>query len=274
MRLVDLYECFLIDLDGVVYVGDTAVPGSVETIKYLLQKNKTVIFLTNNPRHTISEYESKLNSIGIDGTSLNIVTSATTLALHIKFTYKDLEHKTAYVIGSSSLKEEIENIGLKLVEGEEGKKADFLIFGGHPEYHYEEMKIATLAIANGAHFYATNRDMVYPTIEGHIPATGAMLASIEVASRRKAVIAGKPETMMFELALDSYDHEKHKIVIIGDHLDTDITGGKNAGISTILVLSDPNIHKELEESDIKPDYAIERLSGLLDDLSDAKKYEA
>lgn len=266
MRLVDLYDCFLIDLDGVVYIGDSAVPGSVETIKYLLENNKTVIFLTNNPRHTISEYSEKLNKIGIEGASLNIITSATALARHIKFAYSDLEHKKAFVIGSSSLKKEIESIGLNLVDGDAAKQADFLVFGGHPEFHYDEMKLATLAIANGAHFFATNRDMVYPTIEGHIPATGAMLASIEVASGKRAITAGKPEKLMFEIALDQHDHDKDKIVIIGDHIDTDIMGGKNAGVATILVLSDPLIEEELVNSDIKPDYAIYRLQDILSDM--------
>ncbi len=268
MRLVDLFDCFLIDLDGVVYIGDSAVPGSVETIKYLLSNNKTVIFLTNNPRHNISQYSSKLNEIGITGASLNIITSSTALAHHIKSTFSDLKNKKAYVIGSTSLKNEIKLTGLKLVSGEEAKKADFLIFGGHPEFHYEEMKIATLALANGAHFFATNRDMVYPTIEGHIPATGAMLASIEVASGQKAVSAGKPENMMFEIAFNYHEHDKDKIVIIGDHLDTDILGGKNAGISTILFLSDPNIKDELKRSEINPDYAIKSLKDLFLDTSD------
>ena len=266
MKLVDLFDCFLIDLDGVVYIGENAVPGSVETIKYLLDNNKTVIFLTNNPRHTISEYSEKLNKIGIEGTSLNIITSATALARHIKFAYSDLELKKAFVIGSKSLKKEIESTGLKLVHGDEAKEADFLIFGGHPEFHYEEMKLATLAIANGAHFFATNRDMVYPTIEGHIPATGAMLASIEVASGKRAISAGKPEKLMFDIALDQHDHETERTVIIGDHIDTDIMGGKNAGVATILVLSDPLIEEELANSEIKPDYAIYRLQDILSDM--------
>jgi len=268
MKLVDLFDCFLIDLDGVIYIGDSAVPGSVETIKNLLSNNKTVIFLTNNPRHNISQYSQKLNKLGIEGTSLNIITSSTALAQHIKTEFENLKDKTAFVIGSNSLKKEIELTGLKLVTGDEAKKADFLIFGGHPEFHYEEMKIATLALANGAHFYATNRDMVYPTIEGHIPATGAMLASVEVASGQKAISAGKPETMMFDLAYNHHDHEKDRTVIIGDHLDTDILGGQNAGITTVLIISDPNIEEELKQSDIRPDYIIKDLRELFIDIND------
>lgn len=271
MKLIDLFDCYLIDLDGVVYIGDSAVPGSVETIQHLLNNDKFVIFLTNNPRHDISQYSQKLNKIGIEETSLNIITSATALANHIRSTFSNLKEKKAYVIGSRALKKAIEFTGLNLVDGEEAKKADFLIFGGHPEFHYDEMKIATLAISNGAHFFATNRDMVYPTSEGHIPATGAMLASIEVASGKKAVSAGKPESLMFDIAHTYHDHDKDRIAIIGDHLDTDILGGKNAGISTILMKSDPDIENELKSSDIKPDYVIHDLRDLLKDVSDTEK---
>lgn len=271
MKLVDLFDCFLIDLDGVVYIGDSAIPGSVETIKYLLNNDKFVIFLTNNPRHNLSEYTQKLNDMGIDETSLNIITSASALASHIRSNFENLENKKAYVIGSSALKKEIEQTGLNLVLGEEAKKADFVIFGGHPEFHYEEMKIATLAISNGAHFFATNRDMVYPTSEGHIPATGAMLASIEVACGKKAISAGKPENLMFDISHTYHEHGIERIAIIGDHLDTDILGGKNAGISTILMISDRGREEELRNSDIKPDYVITNLKELLSDTSELEK---
>lgn len=271
MKLADLFDCFLIDLDGVIYIGDSAVPGSVEAVTKLLLNEHTLIFLTNNPRHNISQYCQKLNEIGIEETSLNIITSATALASHIQSVFANLEDKKAYVIGSEALKKEIELTGLKLVSGDEAKNADFVIFGGHPEFHYDEMKIATLAIGNGAHFFATNRDTVYPTIEGHIPATGAMLTSIEVASGKKAISAGKPETMMFEIASTHHDHAQDKIAIIGDHLDTDILGGQNAGISTILMISDPNIEDELRSSDIKPDYIIKSLEELFVDISELEK---
>jgi len=271
MKLVDLFDCFLIDLDGVVYIGDSEVPGSAEAVCDLVNCGKTVKFLTNNPRHAISQYSEKLNKIGIEHDSLNIITSGTALARHIKSNFSDLHNKKAYVIGSTALKEEIAGTGMNLVSGDSAKKADFVIFGGHPEFHYEEMKIATLAIANGAHFFATNRDMVYPTAEGHIPATGAMLASIEVASGKKAISAGKPEAMMFDIACEHHEHSKERTVIIGDHLDTDILGGKNAGISTILIISDPNTENELKQSGIKPDYTIYSLKDLFVDISELKK---
>ncbi len=265
MKLADLFDCFLIDLDGVIYVGDSPTPSSVETTKHLLKNNKAITFLTNNPGKTYSQYLQKLNKMGIEEKNLRIITSCTALAQYVKSKFGNLQDKRAFVAGSDALKEEIKLAGLNLISGEEAKKANIVIFGGHPDFNYEEMKIATLALSNGAHFFATNRDHAYPTQEGYVPATGAMLASIETASGKKAICAGKPEAIMFKIALGNFDNKKEKIAIIGDHIPTDIEGGKKAGITTILVLSGLTKEKELRNSAIKPDYVIERLGDLLDE---------
>lgn len=275
MRLADLFDCFLIDLDGVVYVGEKPTEGSVETINFLKKNGKLVIFLTNDPRSTAQSYSEKLREMGIETMPGDIVTSGMAIAYHIKSELGDLGEKKAYVVGSKALKEEIGLISLSIVNGEEAKNADFVILGGHPEFHYEEMKLATLAIRNGARFFATNRDPFYPSSEGLIPATGAMLASIEVASGTKAIVAGKPEIIMFEVALTENLHrDKHKLVIIGDRLDTDVAGGKNAGISTILSLSGSTKEEDISKSDIKPDYIIRDLRDLLGDIPESGKSDA
>src|SRR3970040_344266 len=173
MKLADLFDHFIIDLDGVVYIGDKPTDGAIETIATLRELGKTVIFLTNDPRGSCRE---------------------------------------------------------------DAKRSDFVIVGGHQGFNYEEMKIATLAIQNGAHFFATNRDPVYPTPEGLVPATGAILASIEYATGKKATIVGKPEVIIFEVA-KKFLSSHERVAIVGDRLDTDILGGKRPGITTLFTLS-------------------------------------
>ncbi len=264
MQLAKLFKAFLIDLDGVVYVGSKPTEGAVETLNHLKNIGKKIVFVTNDPRSSANEYCLKLQRIGVNTTEEDIITSAMAIAHHIKYHHQNLHDMSAYVIGSNSLKEEISNTGIHVYYDEEGKNADFVIFGGHPEFHYNEMKIATLAIGNGAQFFATNRDPSYPTPEGHVPATGAMLASIEVACGKKATVVGKPETIIFEVAM-----AKHKlnlddgIAMVGDRLDTDILGGKNAGIKTILALSGSTHLDDVSKSELKPDYIINDLRGLL-----------
>ncbi len=266
MRLADLFDCFLIDLDGVVYVGESPTEGAVETINLLKKSGKIVIFLTNDPRKTAAEYSEKLIAMGIVVNPGDVVTSGMAIAYHIRNSYPDIKNKSAYVVGSRSLKDEIRLTGLEVVSGEDAKRADFVIVGGHPEFHYEEMKLATLAICGGAEFFATNRDPAYPSPEGLIPATGAVLASIETACGRKAVVAGKPELIMFEVALAEHLHrDREKFAIIGDRLDTDVQGGRNAGIAAILALSGSTSEDDIKHSETKPDYVIRDLRDLLKD---------
>ena len=253
MRLVDLFNGFLIDMDGVVYVGESPTEGSADTISHLKNKGKSILFLTNDPRKSPSEYADKLTKIGIEANSHDVVTSGMAIAYHIIEECKNLENMKAYVIGSDVLRDQIKETGLKIVDGEEAKKADFVILGSHPDFHYNEMKIATLALRNGADFYATNRDPAYPSEEGHIPATGAILASVE--------------SLIFDVALAKLDlKDRENIVMIGDRLDTDILGGKNAGLSTILVLTGSTKKEDLKDSEIKPDYVINDLRDLLKDI--------
>jgi len=261
MKLADLFDHFIIDLDGVVYIGDKPTDGAIETIATLRGLGKTVIFLTNDPRGSCREYAEKLNRMGIPASPQDIITSGMAIAHYLKKHYK-LDHKKAYVVGSQSLKEEIEETGLILTHGEEAKRADFIIVGGHPGFNYEEMKIATIAIRNGAHFFATNRDPVFPTPEGLVPATGAILASIEYATGKKATIVGKPEVIIFEVA-KKFLSSHERVAIVGDRLDTDILGGKRAGITTIFTLSGSIDQDELSKSDIIPDYVINDLKDLL-----------
>jgi len=267
MKLKDKFECFLIDLDGVVYVENSPTEGSVDTINHLKSIGKNVLFITNDPRSSSKDYACKIREMGIDVQPDEVITSAMAIASHIKALTQNGEKKNAYVVGSDALKEEIKRTGLSLVDGEEAKKADYVILGGHPEFHYRELKLASLAIRNGAQFFATSRDPAFPSSEGHVPATGAMLASIEVASGKKAVVAGKPESIIFEAAL-SHSHclDKDTTVIIGDRIDTDILGGKIAGISTILALSGSTKREDVKISEIKPDHVINDLRDLLKDI--------
>ncbi|MGB7290830.1 MAG: HAD-IIA family hydrolase [Thermodesulfobacteriota bacterium] len=270
MKLSDKFDHFLIDLDGVVYIGDKPISGSIETLLILKDLGKTLIFLTNDPRSSVNDYSDKLNQFGFPAKSQDIITSSMAIAYYIQSNHKDVKNRKAYVVGSDALKDEITKIGLELVAGEEAKSADFVIIGGHPGFHYEEIKISSLAIRNGAYFYATSRDPYIPTEEGLVPATGAVLASIEVASGQKAIIGGKPEKIIFEVAMTrKHLRPKERTGVIGDRLDSDIIGGKRAGIKTILVLSGSTKEADLYSGDLIPDYVINDLTGLLSEIDTA-----
>ena len=261
MFIADLFDNFLIDLDGVVYIGNSPINGSAETITELREMGKKVVFITNDPRNSPKGYSEKLSSMGILTLPSEVITSSTAIKHYIRERC-DVRGTTAFVVGTKELKEELKQIGIKLLTGEDGKSADLVIVGGHAEFDYAEMKTATIAVRSGAGFISSNRDPVFPTKEGLVPATGAILASIEVASGKKSISVGKPERVIFDVAMSTLP-EGGETVVVGDRLDADIMGGKNANLSTILVLTGSTLHQELQDSQIKPDYVIGDLSELL-----------
>lgn len=268
MKLCDKFDHLLIDLDGVVYIGDKPIYGSIETLLILKELGKNLMFITNDPRSSVNDYSDKLNKFGFPAKPQDVITSSVAIADYITTKHKDARRKKAYVVGSKALKDAISSIGLELVGGEEAKNADFVIIGGHPGFHYEEIKISSLAIRNGAYFYATSRDPFVPTDEGFLPATGSELAAIEVASGKTAIVAGKPEKIIFEVAIKKIQlHPNNRIAVVGDRLDSDIIGGKRAGIKTILVLSGSTKKGELYSSELIPDYVIDDLTGLLSEIN-------
>lgn len=258
-RLLDSFDRFLIDLDGVVYIGDQLTPRAAEVLGLLRQGGRRRLFITNDPRHTSKEYAEKLNRLGIPAAADEFVTSGRAAALYLQ---NEGSLERVFVVGSEGLRREIEAVGGTVLRGTAGLDAKAVVVGGHPEFHFEELKIATLAIRKGAAFIATNRDATFPMPDGLWPGTGSIVAAIEVAAGVGPVVVGKPEKRIFELALGLFP-SPGRSVIIGDRLDSDILGGYRAGLSTILVLSGCTTEEAARQGPVRPDHILPDLSGLL-----------
>lgn len=262
MSIIDLFDHFLFDLDGCLYLRDRVIPAAPPTLAELRRRGKGVLFLTNDPRSPRAGYASKLRGMGIDAREDEILSCGWATAVYLQERHQPLEGKGVYVVGSEGLKAEMRSVGLRVVEtAEEARRADFVVVGGHSGFNYWEMMLACFALQNGAHFYTTNRDATFPTPEGVVPATGAVLAGIEVASGRTAISIGKPEPGMIEAARTLLG--PGRMIMVGDRLDSDIAGGKGAGIATALVLTGVTSREEAARSEWAPDYILEDVGGLL-----------
>jgi glycerol-1-phosphatase len=261
MRLADRFDAFFLDLDGVVYVGDAALPGAPEAIARLRAAGKRILFLTNDPRGPRTEYAEKLTRFGIPSTEQDVLTSAWATAVYLERRER-IEGRTVYVIGTEALKDEMRGVGLRVLEGTDGRDADVVVVGGHAGFDYRELTTASLAVHRGATLYACNRDATFPMPEGPYPAVGAILAAVETASGTTATAIGKPEPAMFEAAR-AIVGPLERIAMVGDNPASDIEGGRRAGLTTILV--DPTGANRAES---RPDHVIADLTGLLADPAD------
>lgn len=260
MSIADHFDHFLFDLDGCLYLRDQVIPAAPPTLSELRRRGKRILFLTNDPRSLREGYAAKLRGMGIEAQLHEILSCGWATARYLQ-QHHSLEGKTAFVVGSAGLKEEMRAVGLRVVEDLEALRADFVVVGGHSDFNYREMMLAGFALQNGAHFYATNRDASFPTPEGPVPATGAVLAGIEVASGGTAISIGKPEPGMIEVARAVLG--PGRMIMVGDRLDSDIAGGKRAGIAAALVLTGVTSREEALRSEWVSDYLLEDVGGLL-----------
>lgn len=265
-RLMDRFDRFLVDLDGVVYLGERPTPQAARTLRAIRSAGKAVLFVTNDPRHTLSEYADKLARLDIPAEPRDFLTSGRAAVLYLQREKKIEE--PIFVVGSDGLRKELENGGGRVLRGAEGRHAKIVVVGGHQDFSYQELKIATLAIHAGALFVATNRDATFPMPDGLWPGTGPIVAAVETATAVTPVVVGKPENLLFEIALDLLGTgrdpgSRKRTAMIGDRLDSDILGGGRIGLSTLLVLSGCTAKEEAKESAVRPDYIIENLSSLL-----------
>ena len=260
MTLADRFDGLLIDLDGVVWIGSEPVPGSPQALRALLEAGKRIVFVTNNPGKPPAVYAERLRELGVEVGAEQIVTAGMVAARLAGEAAGD--GGSAFVIGAAALKEMVAATGARLLEGEAGQEADVVVVSGHRSFDYAELLAAKRALDRGAALIATSHDPTMPFPGGEVPGTGAVLAAVEVASGRRAEIAGKPERHLFEMAIEAIGGEG-RLAMVGDRISSDVEGGRGAGLETILVLSGTTSREEAEAADPAPDHVLENLSGLL-----------
>lgn len=158
------FDGLIVDLDGVVWIGSAAVPGSVEALAALRARGVRLLFLTNDPRGSRAEYAARLADLGVEVAEDEIVTSGRALAALLA--EREGRGRTAFVIGSPSLRAELAEVGLRFLAGEAGREAEVVAVGGHEGFDYDELRIATHAVRSGARLYAAGRDATFPMPDG------------------------------------------------------------------------------------------------------------
>ena len=262
MPLADRFDGLLIDLDGVVWIGREAVPGSPEALRALLEEGKRIVFVTNNPGRPPAAYAERLGELGVEVGEEQVVTAGMVAARLAGEAATAGEGGTAFVIGAEALKEMVAASGARVVEGEEGWEADVVVVSGHRGFDYAELLAAKRALDRGAALFATSHDPTMPYPGGELPGTGAILAAVETATGRRAEIAGKPERHLFEMAREALG-DAERVAMVGDRVSSDVAGGRAAGLQTILVLSGTTSREEAAAAEPAPDLVLEDLSGLL-----------
>jgi len=223
-------EHYLMDMDGVLVRGSQLIPGAEAFIARLRERGKPFLILTNNSLYTPRDLQARLVRLGLDVPVEALYTSALATA---RFVRDQTPGGRAYVIGEAGLTTALHSVDYVL----DDHQPDYVIVGETLSYSFQRLTHAIRLIAAGARFIATNPDVVGPTEDGLVPATGAVAALIAKATGVQPYFVGKPNPLMMRSALRQLGAHSETSVMIGDRMDTDIIAGTEAGMRTILVLT-------------------------------------
>ncbi len=259
-RALSEIEYFLLDMDGTVYLGDKIIGEMDKTLRFLREKGKKLIFLTNNSSKSNEKYIEKLKRLNLFGEGDEVYTSGMATADMLVDKYPE---KSVYLLGTKALKEEFISKGVKLIE--EGQP-DIAVLAYDTELTYEKLCKFTTAIKKGAKYIATHPDVNCPAPDVFVPDVGSFMAMIELSTGLKpSKIIGKPYDGMGKALMKRLKSDENKFVMVGDRLYTDIKFGNNCGFYSLFVLSGECNMKDLEKSDAEPSF-------ILDSLNDIKNY--
>jgi NagD protein len=251
-----LIDCWLADMDGVLVHEGHVVQGADEFVSRLAASGKRFLVLTNNSSYTPRDLRARLLTAGIDVPEPAIWTSALATA---QFLDDQAPRGSAYVIGEAGLLTGLHDIGYVLTD----TAPDYVVLGETRTYSFEAITKAIRLVENGSRFIATNPDPTGPSLEGSLPACGAVAALITRATGVEPYFVGKPNPLMMRSALNRLEAHSETTIIIGDRMDTDIISGIEAGLETVLVLTGVTRREEVERFPYQPSRIVDSVADLM-----------
>lgn len=254
-----LYDAYIFDLDGTVYLGDALLPTAGETLTKLREWGKRTVFMSNNPTRTRHDYAAKLTRLGLPTPPEDVINSSVVM---VDFLQRHLPGGRLFVIGEPPLLAELSAAGFELTE--EASRVDAVIASFDRTFVYRKLQIAFDAIRAGARFFATNADRYCPVPGGGEPDAAAIIAAIEACTNTQIeTVVGKPSHYTAEAILHLLHLPPECCLMTGDRLETDVKMGLDAGMAAALTLTGATSLADVAASAIKPTYVIQQLADLL-----------
>lgn len=234
--LATMHDVALLDLDGVVYVGEHAVPGAAEALQGARAGGMRLAFVTNNAGRPPEEVAAHLTALGIPATPEEVVTSAQAGADLLAQALPPMAPVLA--VGGSGVALALTRAGLTPLRADDPAASDAraVLQGFGRDVAWTDLAAAALAVQRGATWVLTNPDITLPVPGGRAPGNGSLARAVEAAAGREPdAIAGKPHPTLMRVSIDRAGAQAP--LVVGDRLDTDIEGAVRTGIPSLIVLT-------------------------------------
>ena len=240
MNSLNHIKHLILDMDGVLYRGSEPIPRLREFFSFLREQSIPFMLVTNNATRTPGERSKQLAGMGAEVSPSEILVSGQAAARYLRRDYP--AGTRLHVFGMAALRQALEEEGFVLADDD----VEVVVASVDREISYEKIERAVRLLRGGARFIATNLDPNIPSEEGFLPGSGAMVAMLAAASETRPTGVGKPEPIMYELAMAQMGARPETTAAVGDRVATDIVGGKRAGLTTICVLTGASGRAEAE----------------------------
>jgi len=263
------FSHLILDMDGVLWHGETPIPGLTDFFATLHRLGIGFALATNNATRNAALYVQKLARFGVTVTPEQIVTSSDAAANHLRSLFSP--GTPIYVVGEQGLQQAVAAQGFTVITDPDYTRINghipAVVVGLTRQVTYNELACATLLIHRGATFIGTNPDVTYPSEYGELPGAGAVIAFVAAASGVQPTLIGKPGPILFQEALRRLNAAPATTAMVGDRLETDIAGGKALGLQTILVLSGISGRADITRTQIHPDFIFDDINALAHHLT-------
>lgn len=244
-------KTILLDMDGVLWQGSKPVL-EIGLLFDRIQKLGVQAFcVTNNSTRSVSYHLDKLKGFGVALDPSRIITSAEATAEYMEVKFPN--RGNLFVIGESGIRDALERSGFQILDTGSAQEVIAVVIGLDQELTYRDLDLAVGYLQLGAYFVGTNPDLTIPTPTGTAPGAGAIIRGVELSSGKKAHIIGKPHPGLYSLALARAKSLPEETLMIGDRLETDISGAQQMGIRTAVVLTGIATKEQAAAWDPKPD---------------------
>jgi len=242
-RIIDAHDVAFFDLDGVIYLGPIAVPGSVQGIADVRSTGARVMFVTNNAARSAEAVAEHLRALGFRAGPDDLITSA---QVAVGVLAEELAADSLVLVaGTTNLVDLVESSGFRTTASADDRP-DAVLQGYDPLMTWPRLDEAAIAVQRGATWYATNDDATRPTDRGLVPGLGAALAVVGMTVRQAPIVFGKPHAPMLDFAVRHTAATRP--IFVGDRIDTDIMGANRAGMPSLLVFTGAHGKRELLEA--------------------------
>lgn len=243
----------LLDLDGVLYTGDEAIPGAAQTIRWLTDQQIPFKFLTNTTSRPRQAIVDKLANLEIIVTADQIITPA--VAAHEWLRRHEITNPALFVPPATA--EELADLQPAdaqpgaVVVGDLGEGWDFATLNRAFQLLVANPQIPLIALGMTRYWRAE---------DGLRLDVGAFVRALEYASGRHALVLGKPDPAFFLTAVRELDLDPRDVVMIGDDIRSDVEGAQKAGLTGVLVCTGKFSPSDLADS--VPDAVLNSIADL------------